>query len=121
MSLINVKGIGPKTAIGALSTTDPKTFILAIENSDIKFLKKLPGIGPKAAQQIVLDLRGHLAMQNEEKSSKKVLTEEEKDTIEALKSLGFKMGDIEKTLAKIDKDGLSSARLTKEALLLLRK
>ncbi|CDD91326.1 holliday junction ATP-dependent DNA helicase RuvA [Coprobacillus sp. CAG:826] len=122
MSLINVKGIGPKTAIGALSTTDPKTFILAIENSDIKFLKKLPGIGPKAAQQILLDLRGHLALQNEEeKGSKKVLTEEEKDTIEALKSLGFKMGDIEKTLAKIDKDGLSSARLTKEALLLLRK
>ena len=65
---------------------------------------------------------GHLALQNEEeKGSKKVLTEEEKDTIEALKSLGFKMGDIEKTLAKIDKDGLSSARLTKEALLLLRK
>lgn len=122
LSLINVKGIGPKTAIGALGATDPQTFIMAIENNDVKFLKKLPGIGPKAAQQIVLDLKGHLVMTNEEeKPNKKERSEEEKDTIEALKSLGFKMTEIEKALANIEKTGLSSSRLTKEALLLLRK
>ena len=60
MSLISVKGIGPKTALGALSATTPSNFINAIKNSDIKYLKKLPGIGPKVASQIVLDLKGHL-------------------------------------------------------------
>lgn len=121
MSLISVKGIGPKTAIGALKATTPTDFIVAIENSDIKYLKKLPGIGPKAAQQIVLDLKGHLTANEEEKSSKKIRSEAEEDTIAALKSLGFKMGEIEKVLDKIDKEGLTSTALTKQALLLLRK
>ena len=49
MSLISVKGIGPRTAINALSQTTPNQIIDAIRNSNVVFLKKLPGIGAKAA------------------------------------------------------------------------
>ena len=60
MRLINVKGIGPKTAQTMLSVCSGKEMIEAIENDDIKRLKSLPGIGAKTAGQIVLDLKGSL-------------------------------------------------------------
>ena len=121
MSLISVKGIGPKTALGALSATTPSNFINAIENSDIKYLKKLPGIGPKAASQIVLDLKGHLVA-TEVKVSKNKLTGNLLEVHDALKTLGFKSSDIEKVLNSLkDKEGIGSEALLKEALRLLRK
>ena len=58
LKLILVKGIGCKTAIGILATGDVNAIISAIESKNIAYLKRIPGIGPKAAQQIVLDLQG---------------------------------------------------------------
>ncbi|MSS01368.1 Holliday junction branch migration protein RuvA [Floccifex porci] len=58
MRLINVKGIGPKTALNLLVACPAKEMVEAIENDDIKRLKALPGIGAKTASQIVLDLKG---------------------------------------------------------------
>ena len=58
MRLINVKGIGPKTALNLLVACPAKEMVEAIENDDIKRLKSLPGIGAKTASQIVLDLKG---------------------------------------------------------------
>ena len=60
LRLINVSGIGPKTASGILGATTTNSLISAIELGNIAFLKKLPSIGPKAAQQIILDLKGKL-------------------------------------------------------------
>lgn len=120
MSLISVKGIGPKTALSCLSKTTPNEFIAAIENSNIQFLKKLPGIGAKAAQQIVLDLKGHLTMV-ENAPIKKNLSLEQQEACEALKLLGFKRNDIENVLEKIDCFNKGSEDILKEALQLLRK
>ena len=58
LKLILVKGIGCKTAMGILATGDVNSIINAIETSNVSYLKKIPGIGPKAAQQIILDLQG---------------------------------------------------------------
>ena len=60
MSLIKVKGLGPKTVINALSATTPEEVINAISSNNVAFLKKLPGLGAKAAGQIILDLKGEL-------------------------------------------------------------
>ena len=49
LSLIKVKGLGPKTVIGALSATTPNEVVNAIASNNVAFLKKLPGIGAKAA------------------------------------------------------------------------
>lgn len=58
MRLINVRGIGPKSALNILGVISGQDMIQAIENDDIKRLKSLPGIGAKTAGQIVLDLKG---------------------------------------------------------------
>ena len=60
MKLISVKGIGPKSAVSMLSKGSYEGIIEAIETGNLGYLKKLPGIGPKAAGQIILDLKGHL-------------------------------------------------------------
>lgn len=119
MSLIGVKGIGPKTALNALSTTNPEELFAAIAKADVKFLKKLPGIGPKAASQIILDLQGKLTEVDKVASPKN--DERFADVRAALKSLGFKVKDIDEALAKIDPEGKGDQELLKLALKALRK
>ena len=60
LKLINVNGIGPKTAIGALSAIPPADLAAAIASGDIKRLSQLPGIGKKTAERMVVELRDKL-------------------------------------------------------------
>ncbi|TNJ67646.1 Holliday junction branch migration protein RuvA [Paenibacillus hemerocallicola] len=59
--LIDVTGIGPKVAIGILSGARPEAVVAAIQQENVAFLMKLPGIGKKTAQRIILDLKDKLA------------------------------------------------------------
>jgi Holliday junction DNA helicase RuvA len=59
--LIDVSGIGPKVAIGILSGGAPDAVIAAIQQEDVMFLTRLPGIGKKTAQRMILDLKDKLA------------------------------------------------------------
>ena len=54
--LLNVSGIGPKTALGIMTATTPERFLQAVTSEELSYLKKLPGVGPKGASQIILDL-----------------------------------------------------------------
>lgn len=112
--LISVKGIGPKTAISALGSISTEDFLKAIETSDVNRLKKLPGVGSKAASQIILDLKGKL-VRNEEDS----LNKEQEEATLALKSLGFKTKEIQDVLKKLP-SSLSVEELIRESLRRLR-
>lgn len=88
MRLINVKGIGPKTALNLLVACPAKEMVEAIENDDIKRLKALPGIGAKTASQIVLDLKGKfVSMPSKEDAVSNPVWQE---CQEALIALGYK-------------------------------
>ena len=115
--LIDVKGIGPKTAVQALRGTTVDKFIEMVNNNDIKSLKKLPNIGPKAAAQIILDMKGSLKTYdiNNVDSKKTKLSKEQEDAKDILKSLGFKVKDIEDILSKLP-EGLSVDVYTTECL-----
>ncbi|PYI53307.1 Holliday junction branch migration protein RuvA [Paenibacillus flagellatus] len=58
--LIDVTGIGPKVALGILSGGRPESVVAAIQQENVAFLTKLPGIGKKTAQRIILDLKDKL-------------------------------------------------------------
>ncbi|MEK5477438.1 Holliday junction branch migration protein RuvA [Paenibacillus sp. FSL R5-0407] len=58
--LIEVSGIGPRVALGILSGGNPDTVVAAIHQENISFLTKLPGIGKKTAQRMILDLKDKL-------------------------------------------------------------
>ncbi len=57
MLLISVNGVGPKVALGVLSAVNPDGFRLAIHQKNIKVLTKMPGIGKKTAERMVLELQ----------------------------------------------------------------
>lgn len=117
LSLTSVKGIGPKTAMQALSSTSVERLSNAIENSDSAFLTRLPGIGKKSASQLILDLKGKLMMLDVSKTLNK-----EMDTAkEGLKSLGFKESEIKDMLNQISDPNLSADEYLKKALNLLNK
>lgn len=115
--LITVKGIGPRTAVTCLSDVKSEELLNAINQGDIKYLKKLPGIGPKAAQQIILDLKGKLV--NDDKNNSKYNKNQE-DAILALKGLGFKTKEIEDIIARLP-ETLQSEQLISESLRRLKK
>lgn len=58
--LLDVSGIGPKVALGALAGGRPETIVAAIQQENVAFLTKLPGIGKKTAQRMILDLKDKL-------------------------------------------------------------
>ena len=116
VSLIQVKGVGPKTALSALGKTTPEELFKAIQAENTSFLKKLPGIGPKAAAQIVLDLKGSLVDMDEQGKP-----QSHDDVRLALKQLGFKIKEIDDALATITEPGLSTDAVLRKALQYLRK
>ncbi|WP_027627275.1 Holliday junction branch migration protein RuvA [Ruminiclostridium cellobioparum] len=59
--LISVSGVGPKAAISMISTLSPSRFALAVVSQDTKTLSKAPGIGPKMAQRIILELKDKIS------------------------------------------------------------
>ncbi len=109
IKLINVSGIGPKSALSILANDRLDELVRAIELADIAYLKRFPGIGPKSAQQIILDLQGKIQLSPTENHPK--LT----DVEEALVALGYKKTDIKKTIATLD-GNLTIEDMIKEAL-----
>ena len=106
--LINVNGIGPKTALTILSNIDSKTLIYLIKQKDIKTLKKYPGIGNKA-EAIVISLYSKI------KDLLKADLFRYKNVFEALKSLGYKEKSISDIIYSLE-DNLSDEEALKEAI-----
>lgn len=120
LRLISVKGVGPKTALAMLAACTVKHMIAAIENNDIKTLKSLPGIGNKAASQIVLDLKGKLVEEVVEIETKE--NQELVDAMDALKALGYKNAELNSIKKELHEHAdLSSDQYIRQALTILAK
>ncbi len=122
LKLISVKGLGPKTAINMLSKASYDKLFTAIESGDVKYLKSMPGIGPKAASQIVLDLKGKLVpVATKSKQEKEEdLPKDIADAADALKNFGYKPGEITKAVNKMkETPGLSVQEYIKLGLRVL--
>ena len=127
--LISVSGIGAKTAIAMLACIEPSQFAIAVISDDIDTLKKIPGVGPKSAQRIVLELKDKMKKEQqiseltnatlEQKSKiKKVIVADSKtqEAIDALQVLGYTKKDVEKALEQIDTTELKVEDIIKQAL-----
>ncbi|HIT43957.1 TPA: Holliday junction branch migration protein RuvA [Candidatus Avacholeplasma faecigallinarum] len=111
LKLISVSGIGPKSALSMLASGKVSEIIKAIEDRNDAYLRKFPGIGAKASQQIILDLRGKLSFTDE-----LLVPNSKLDDVEgALLALGYNKKEISKVLAKLDAS-LDEATLVKQAL-----
>ena len=114
LKLISVKGLGCKMALPMLATGSINGIIDAIDRENILYLKKFPKIGDKVARQIILDLKGKLAL------SANDIVNVNSELIEVLTSLGYKNPDIKKVIPNVNIN-LSLEEQVKEALKLLLK
>lgn len=125
--LIKTNGVGPKLALAILSAMSVEEFSYAIEREEVSKLVKIPGVGKKTAERLVVELKGrfkHNTQQHffiESKTlpvSLPTSTEEQtiQDAISALVALGYKATEAEKTVKRIAKADLGSEQLIREAL-----
>ena len=106
VQLIGVSGIGPRTAINLLSNISVAHFKENIVAEDVKSLSLIPGIGPKTAQRIILDIREKIT---KDKATKEGLDVSKinftyDDIYTALSSLGYRKNQIDKAIKKLNKE-----------------
>jgi len=124
--LISVSGVGAKTALNMLSCIEPSKFALAVITNDLKTLTKIPGVGVKSAQRIVLELKDKLKTEkavntNENSEIAQSIEKDNKleDAVSALQVLGYNRKEIEKVFEKVEISESSVEDLIKKGLQLL--
>ncbi|MEE0865688.1 MAG: Holliday junction branch migration protein RuvA [Clostridia bacterium] len=132
--LLGVSGVGAKTALTMLAVCEPSDFALAVISEDVKALTGIPGIGPKSAKRIILELKDKIKKEQEieniknqienKKSNTKIKLAIENDdklqeAISALQVLGYNKKEIEKALEKLDTKEMSTEDIIKKGLSLL--
>lgn len=108
--LIGVTGIGPKVALSVLSGISVEDLVLCINAADPSRLQKIPGVGPKTAQRLVLELKGKLGPsvpstpQNPERVlfTGSVSLPVRDEAFEAMISLGYNDKQVSKALARVE-------------------
>lgn len=125
--LITVNGIGPKGGLSILSVMDVDDLRYAIMSGDAKRIAKAPGIGPKTAQRVILDLKDKISIDDvligkeiaATASENGILpdTVEKKEAVEALVALGYGQAESVKAVNSIEHiSELDSGQILKEAL-----
>lgn len=128
LKLLDVSGIGPKSALAILANDDNRGLINAINSDDDGYLTKFPGIGKKTAKQIILDLKGKLSDVDSD-----MLTGQDnldldlnasspylKESLEALRALGYTKTEVKRISKKLEKyNGKSTDDYLRQGLRLL--
>ncbi|PHO10350.1 Holliday junction branch migration protein RuvA [Malaciobacter canalis] len=116
-TVIKINGVGPKVALAICSTFTPSSFSQIVSSNDISMLKRVPGIGPKGASRILVELSGFVidgGSDDESSNATNAL-----DAALALESLGFKKDVVSKVLKTCV--STNTGELVKEALKKLQK
>lgn len=125
--LIGVSGIGAKSANIILANVSPSKFALAVITNDVKELTKLPGIGAKSAQRIILELKDKLKSEEAMEDTSLDLGDVAitgnnlQEAVSALQVLGYPQRDAMKAVNSVDCKDLSVEEIIKKALVYFAK
>jgi len=115
--LIDISGIGPRSALTIISVAPIETLKRAIGSGDTSYLTKISGIGRKTAEKMVIELRDKLsALGHKSESGEHKI---ELDALEALKSLGYSQNEARDALKDVDISVVGASARIKEALKIL--
>ncbi len=119
-ALIKVNGIGPKLAIAILSSMIPDEFMQSIHQQDVARLTKLPGIGKKTAERLVVEMKDSLNQLSSMIDSPIINTtfvpRQQDEAISALEALGYKRSEASKVITAIDDGQQTCEQLIRRAL-----
>lgn len=123
-TLIKVNGVGPKMALGLLSGIEPDAFVRCIEHGDVSTLTKVPGVGKKTAERLVIEMRDRLkelspvAVVKGETARLKLNVEASatEEAESALVALGYKSADAQKAINAVKNEHETAEELLRAAL-----
>lgn len=126
--VIKANGVGPKLGLGILSGMTASQFVASVEREDISTLVKLPGVGKKTAERLVVEMKDRLKGWSAGDlftpftdaapvdSTPAATNSAEEEAVSALLALGYKPTQASKVVAQIIKPGMSSEELIRDAL-----
>lgn len=123
-TLIKVNGVGAKLALTILSGINADEFARCVQDNDTAALVRLPGVGKKTAERLIVEMRDRLAdwegavalPGTAPAAASEPTADEMKDAISALVSLGYKPPEASRLVSKVESDGLSSEEIIRAAL-----
>lgn len=126
-NLIKTNGVGPKLALAILSAMSVSDFAYAIEREELSKLVKIPGVGKKTAERLLVELKGKFKdsikeeffLESNHIPGIPAISSQDsqiQDALSALISLGYKASDAEKMIKRVNKPDLNSEQLIREAL-----
>ena len=117
--LIKTNGVGPKLALAILSAMQVDEFVFAIEREELSKLVKIPGVGKKTAERLIIEMRdrvGNGSASLNAIAGELVPVTPEHDAITALISLGYKAAEAERAVGRITLENASAEDLIRQAL-----
>lgn len=125
-TLLKVNGVGPRLALTILSSISSDEFVQCVVNNDTASLVRLPGVGKKTAERLIIEMRDKLAAwQQQSPVDLNILTpvtgrgarnQIVQDAVSALISLGYKPQEASRAVSKVDDGILSSEEIIRKAL-----
>jgi Holliday junction DNA helicase RuvA len=121
-SLLKVNGVGAKLALTILSGSDVDEFSRSVQEGDAASLTRLPGVGKKTAERLIIEMRDRLKEVSGALDLKPVVSEAaslagaKDEAIEALVALGYKANEAEKMVRSLASEGLSTEQIIRQAL-----
>lgn len=118
--LNRVSGIGPKSALSIISTMPISTFVKAVERDETAILTKIPGIGMKSAQRLIIELKGKLRhiLDIAEPGGAQISGSKADEVENALQTLGFNAREVRQELSLMGEEAetLNAEQLIKEVI-----
>lgn len=115
-ALLKVSGVGPRLALAILSGVSSRDFALMVEAGDAQALTRLPGIGKKTAERLLLEMRGRLSDLQSDDSAPGVALDAAAEARAALTALGYSAAEALKMVRAVEGADLSAEALIRRAL-----
>jgi Holliday junction DNA helicase RuvA len=114
-ALLKVNGVGPRMALAILSGVSAQAFRAAIAGEDAAALTRIPGVGRKTAERLLVEMREHFRDERAQGSPGSAASPRD-EALHALLSLGYKQQEAQRMLDKVARDGATTEDLIRAAL-----
>ena len=117
-TLLRISGVGAKMGLAVLSTMSVAEFQACVEFEDAATLVKIPGVGKKTAERLIIEMRDKIDKSSVSPGSARVPVEvsPRSEAVDALIALGYKAGEVNKLIGAMDVDGQSAEDIIRQAL-----
>ena len=117
-TVLNISGVGAKMGLAILSTMSSADFQRCVEYEDAATLIKVPGVGKKTAERLIIEMRDKFETSGEPSGSSRITAEASprSEAVDALIALGYKAGEVNKLIASLEVEGETAEDIIRQAL-----